>query len=190
MASMRVHELAKELNMSSKELLDCLAEMKIPAKSHASVLADAYVTKIRKNLEPEIKAQAGIIEDEEAKKLAEEKAQAEAKKAEEEAARRAAVEHERALREAERAQRQGAAEPFNGSADGSGAAPAAKKPSSPYAGKRARRAREGRGEAACPRRRRRKGSREEAGRRRTAAGFARFEILEVHDARNGTRKGA
>ena len=33
MASMRVHELAKEFNMSSKEMLDKLHEMKIPAKS-------------------------------------------------------------------------------------------------------------------------------------------------------------
>ena len=71
MASMRVHELAKEFDMSSKELLDKLHEMKIPAKSHASMLADAYVAKIRKNLEPEIKQRAGQLEDEEAKKLAE-----------------------------------------------------------------------------------------------------------------------
>mgnify|MGYP000980746510 CR=1 FL=1 len=47
MASMRVHELAKEFDMSSKELLDKLQQMKIPAKSHASMLADAYVDKIR-----------------------------------------------------------------------------------------------------------------------------------------------
>ncbi|BAK44429.1 translation initiation factor IF-2 [Eggerthella sp. YY7918] len=107
MASMRVHELAKEFDMSSKELLDKLHEMKIPAKSHASMLADAYVTKIRKNLEPEIKQRAGKLEDEEARKLAEEKAEAEARKAEEERARREAVEQERAAREAERARRAG-----------------------------------------------------------------------------------
>ena len=106
MADMRVHELAKELNLSSKELLERLAEMKIPAKSHASVLNDAYVQKVRKNLEPELKAQAGIIDDKEAEKLAAEKAEAEAKKAAEEAERRAAVEAERAAREAERARRQ------------------------------------------------------------------------------------
>ena len=58
MASMRVHELAKEFDMTSKELLDWLHEMKIPAKSHASMLADAYVDKIRKNLSPEIKQRA------------------------------------------------------------------------------------------------------------------------------------
>lgn len=108
MASMRVHELAKEFDMTSKELLDRLRDMKIPAKSHASMLADAYVDKIRKNLEPEIKQRAGKLEDEEAKKLAAEQAEAEAKKAEEEAARRAAVEKERAEREAERARRAGA----------------------------------------------------------------------------------
>ncbi|HIY84738.1 MAG TPA: translation initiation factor IF-2 [Candidatus Rubneribacter avistercoris] len=105
MASMRVHELAKEFDMSSKELLDKLHEMKIPAKSHASMLADAYVAKIRKNLEPEIKQRAGQLEDEEAKKLAEERAAAERQRAEEERARREAVEQERRAREAERARR-------------------------------------------------------------------------------------
>lgn len=106
MASMRVHELAKEFDMSSKDLLDKLHEMKIPAKSHASMLADAYVEKIRKNLAPEIKARAGKkLAGDEAKKLAEERAEAERKKAEEERARREAVEHERAAREAERAER-------------------------------------------------------------------------------------
>ena len=40
MASMRVHELAKEFGLSSKDMLDRIHEMKIPAKSHASVLAD------------------------------------------------------------------------------------------------------------------------------------------------------
>ena len=107
MASMRVHELAKEFGMSSKELLDRLRGMKIPAKSHASVLADAYVEKIRKNLEPEIKQRAGKLEGEEAQKLAEEQRQAAEKKAAEEAERRAAVEKERAMREAERAKRGG-----------------------------------------------------------------------------------
>lgn len=108
MASMRVHELAKEFNMSSQELLDKLKEMKIPAKSHASILADAYVQKIRKNLEPEILAAAGKkLDKEEAKKLAEEKEKAERQKAEEARARREAVEQERAAREAERAKRAG-----------------------------------------------------------------------------------
>ncbi len=106
MAGMRVHELAKEFDMTSKELLNRLAEMKIPAKSHASILQDAYVEKVRKNLAPEIKERAGKLEDEEAKKLAEEKAAEAKKKADEEAARRAAVEQERKARSAERAWRE------------------------------------------------------------------------------------
>lgn len=133
MASMRVHELAKEFDISSKELLDKLQQMKIPAKSHASMLADAYVEKIRKNLEPEIKQRAGQLEDEEAAKLAQERAEAEARKAEEERARREAVEQERAAREAERALR------AEGSSDdeqavGADGAPAPKKApaSSPF----------------------------------------------------------
>ena len=97
MASMRVHELAKEFDMTSKELLDKLNEMKIPAKSHASMLADAYVAKIRKNLEPEIKQRAGQLEAEEAAELARERAEAEARKAEEERARREAVEQVRKM---------------------------------------------------------------------------------------------
>ncbi len=106
MPGMRVHELAKEFDMTSKELLDRLAEMKIPAKSHASILQDAYVQKVRKSLEPEIKQRAGKLEDEEAKKLAESKAKEEERKAEEKAERRAAMEKEREAREAERARRE------------------------------------------------------------------------------------
>lgn len=106
MAGMRVHELAKEFDMTSKELLSRLAEMKIPAKSHASILQDAHVEKVRKNLAPEIKERAGQLEDEEAKKLAEEKAKEAKKKADEEAARRAAVEQECKARNAERAWRE------------------------------------------------------------------------------------
>lgn len=110
MAGMRVHELAKEFNISSKEMLDKLHAMKIQAKSHASMLTDADVEKVRKDLEPEIKERAGKLENEEAKKLAAEKAEAAAKKEEEERLRREAVEQERAAREAERAKRSEEAE--------------------------------------------------------------------------------
>jgi translation initiation factor IF-2 len=79
MAKMRVHELAKEFGMTSKELLKRLEEMKIPAKNHASTLVDAYVDKIRKALGPEIAARAEQIR----------------KQEEEEAARREAAERER-----------------------------------------------------------------------------------------------
>ncbi len=106
MPGMRVHELAKEFNMTSKELLDRLAEMKIPAKSHASILQDAYVQKVRKNLEPEILQRAGELKDEEAKKLAEKQAREAEREEHEKAERRAAVEAEREAREAERARRE------------------------------------------------------------------------------------
>ncbi|MCL2825845.1 MAG: translation initiation factor IF-2 N-terminal domain-containing protein, partial [Eggerthellaceae bacterium] len=104
---MRVHELAKEFGMNSKDLLERIQEMKIPAKSHASVLADAYVAKIRKNIEPEVKQRAGQLEDKEATELAEKQRIDAEKKAQEEAERRAAVRQERELREAERAKRSG-----------------------------------------------------------------------------------
>lgn len=135
MAGMRVHELAKEFDLTSKELLDKLSEMKIPAKSHASMLADAYVAKIRKNLEPEIKQRAGQLKAEEAAELEREQAEAEARKAEEERARREAVEQERASREAERARREAAeAESAGQGGEDSreGQKPAKLSPSSPF----------------------------------------------------------
>ncbi|WP_242369612.1 translation initiation factor IF-2 [Adlercreutzia muris] len=108
MASMRVHELAKEFDMSSADLLDRLKDMKIPAKSHASMLNEAYVDKIRKSLEPEIRARAGALAAEEAAALAAEQEEAARLRAEEEAARKAAREKELAEREAARAQRESA----------------------------------------------------------------------------------
>ena len=120
MASMRVHELAKEFNMSSKYMLDKLHEMKITAKSHASMLAESDVEKVRQNLSPEIKERAGELPAEEAKQLAEERAEAKRQQAEAERARREAVEQERAAREAERAKR--------AEEGGSAAKPAAAKP--------------------------------------------------------------
>ncbi|MEC4175836.1 translation initiation factor IF-2 [Adlercreutzia sp. R7] len=108
MASMRVHELAKEFDMSSADLLDRLKDMKIPAKSHASMLNEAYVDKIRKNLEPEIRARAGALAAEEEAALKAEQEEAARLRAEEEAARKAAREKELAEREAARAQRESA----------------------------------------------------------------------------------
>ncbi len=108
MARMRVHELAKEFGLSSKEMLEKLKEMNIPAKNHASTLVDAYVDKIRKKLGPEIEAQRAAQE--EAQKLADEKkAEEEAAKkkvtAEQEAAARHAAEAEAKKREAEEQKR-------------------------------------------------------------------------------------
>lgn len=91
MAKIRVSSLAKEFGMSSKELLDHLAEMKIPAKSASSALEDAYVSMVRKKLAPVLEARRAEIE---AAKEAEEQAAAA-----EEAARAAAAEAERAARE-------------------------------------------------------------------------------------------
>lgn len=108
MASMRVHELAKEFGMNSKEFLERLLDMKIPVKNHASTLNDAYVDRIRKRLAPEMADRAAAAE---AKRVAEEaeKAAVEAQeREEEEAARKVAVEKERALREQERLEREAA----------------------------------------------------------------------------------
>jgi len=114
MPSMRVHELAKEFEMSSKELLEHLARLKIPAKNHASTLVEAYVDKIRKDLAPiiaEKQAEAAIAREkqeaeERAKHEAEEAARAaeEAAHAAEEAAR--AAEEEAAAKEAAQAEEQ------------------------------------------------------------------------------------
>ena len=53
MGKMKVHELAKELNMQSKELVDKLVELKYDVKSHLSVLEDEDVAKIKKQLKKE-----------------------------------------------------------------------------------------------------------------------------------------
>ncbi|AEB07151.1 bacterial translation initiation factor 2 (bIF-2) [Coriobacterium glomerans PW2] len=83
MAKVRVSSLAKEFGMTSKELLEHLDEMKIPAKAPSSTLESAYVAVVRKNLAPLIEARAAEIE----AKRAEEREAADAAKAEE--ARRA-----------------------------------------------------------------------------------------------------
>ncbi len=106
MAKTRVHDLAKEYGMSSKEMLDHLSNMKIPAKSASSTLEDAYVMMVRKKLKPILEARAAEIEaarraEEEARLAAEREA---AEKAEQErlAAERRR-ERERAEEEARRA---------------------------------------------------------------------------------------
>ena len=85
--------------MSSKEMLEHLRDMKIPAKSASSTLEDAYVSMVRKKLKPILEARAAEIE---AAKRAEEEAKAEEARiaAEKAAAERIAAEQRR---EAERA---------------------------------------------------------------------------------------
>ena len=121
MAKTRVHDLAKEYGMSSKEMLDHLKDMKIPAKSASSTLEDAYVSMVRKKLQPILEARAAEIEaakaaEEAAKaeeaRIAAEKAEAERLEAEqrrereraEEERRRAAAEEARKKAEAEKAE--------------------------------------------------------------------------------------
>ena len=79
MASMRVHELAKEFGMDSKVLLSRIQDMKIPAKSHASVLSDANVEEIKKALAPELGEKAAGL-DAEAARIAKAEKEAAAKK--------------------------------------------------------------------------------------------------------------
>ncbi len=99
---MRVHELAKEFGMTSKELLAKLAEMKIPAKNHASTLVEAYVDKIRKQLGPELEARKAALAEEEKAREEAEKAKAEEAKRAAEAAHKAAVEKEQRRRAEEK----------------------------------------------------------------------------------------
>ncbi|WP_293814097.1 translation initiation factor IF-2 [uncultured Parolsenella sp.] len=112
MAKTRVHDLAKEFGMTSKEMLGHLADMKIPAKSASSTLEDAYVSMIRKKMAPILEARAAEIEaakqaeaEEKAKAEAEERARAEEERLEAEKRReaeRAKEAEERARLEAER----------------------------------------------------------------------------------------
>ena len=50
MGRMKVHELAKELNMTSKELMDKLIKLNYNVKSHLSTLEEDEVEKIKKQL--------------------------------------------------------------------------------------------------------------------------------------------
>src|SRR2546428_9496716 len=47
---MRVHELAKELGVGSKALMDLLASMKIQLKSHSSTLDETAVERVRRRV--------------------------------------------------------------------------------------------------------------------------------------------
>ena len=55
---MRVHELARELGLSSKALMDLLAGMKVAAKSHSSSLDEATVERVRKHVKERAAPQA------------------------------------------------------------------------------------------------------------------------------------
>ena len=95
--------------MSSKEMLDHLKDMKIPAKSASSTLEDAYVSMVRKKLKPILEARAAEIE---AAKAAEEAAKAEEARiaAEQAEAERIEAEKRRERERAEEERRRAAAE--------------------------------------------------------------------------------
>ena len=52
MAKIRIHELAKELNMNSKDLADRLRQMGYSVKNHMSTIEEKEIAKIKKNLKP------------------------------------------------------------------------------------------------------------------------------------------
>ncbi len=52
MSKMRVHELAKELNKTSKELLEVLEKIGVEVKGHMSVLSDEEIAKVKAALTP------------------------------------------------------------------------------------------------------------------------------------------
>jgi len=89
---MKIYELAKEFGMQSKELLEEIQKLGIPAKTPSSSLVDAYVDIVRMQLAPLIeKRQAEVAEARAAAEAAEARKQAEAEareKAEEEERRR------------------------------------------------------------------------------------------------------
>ena len=63
---MRVHELAKELNISSKELVEKANEaLGLSLKSHSSTVGDSYIDKIKalynKDVKPSVKPKAFIV---------------------------------------------------------------------------------------------------------------------------------
>lgn len=91
--------------MTSKELLDHLAVLKIPARNHASTLVEAYVDKIRKDLAPVIAEKQAELE---AKRLKAEAVEHKKHKAEESARKteeEARLKEEEAAHKAEQAAR-------------------------------------------------------------------------------------
>ena len=107
MPGMRVHELAKEYGLSSKDMLDRVREIGVDAKSHASMLNDESVKKIREAMGPA--NGEGAADNGKATNVVEaEELEAKKKAEEEERERREAVEKERARREEERAKRKAA----------------------------------------------------------------------------------
>lgn len=49
MTNIRVHELAKELNISSKALMEKLNDIGVPVKNHLSAVSTEEVEKVKKH---------------------------------------------------------------------------------------------------------------------------------------------
>ena len=56
MAKQKIHELAKELDKSSKEIIEVLAKNGVEGKTHASALEDAQVEMVKKVFAPKVEA--------------------------------------------------------------------------------------------------------------------------------------
>ena len=54
MAKQKIHELAKELNKSSKDIIEYLSKNGIEGKTHASGLEDAQVEMVKKAFAPKV----------------------------------------------------------------------------------------------------------------------------------------
>ena len=107
MAGMRVGALAKETGLTSKDMLARLKDLGIQAKSHASVLSDEDVEKVRESMKSEILQNSEELAEADRKELEKQKKKADKQKAAEEAERKAAVEKELAEREAAKAAQKG-----------------------------------------------------------------------------------
>ena len=60
MSKVRIHELAKELNVSSKTIIEKLKEYGIEASSHMSAVDETTVSKLKEFYKPETKAEAPV----------------------------------------------------------------------------------------------------------------------------------
>ena len=60
MSKVRIHELAKELNVSSKTIKEKLKEYGIEASSHMSAVDETTVSKLKEFYKPETKAEAPV----------------------------------------------------------------------------------------------------------------------------------
>ena len=56
MAKQKIHELAKELNKPSKDIVEYLNKNGVEVKSHMSVIEDAQIDMVKKAFAPKVEA--------------------------------------------------------------------------------------------------------------------------------------